>query len=578
MGRQFDKGLLIFCVTLCFLLKTITSGFVTKTESIEKLSGGGVKVEDFNSEESSSERLRQASDSSKVKTENPHTKYTSDNLKNDGKNNKFLELPHSKEGSMIDIERGVDDGKSHSELHASHQNSMEENQESGNEEFYSHLQSFLESPENHQHEFFGKLDHSNPTSSRSQRVILKRVKEIYKQYALENSHSQLLAKLQSSRNEILNSGNKEAYNSLLRLLDNVKHYQSESSRRVNRIEEADIKSRIEREMLILNDFHNLLLPTETNFYPKFKVKNLPTMNFAFSILDWIALCEPDKHILLYNLLNDKYVMEGLNWYISSQVIFKRGYSEIFKTDEIQDHILTHEDLGSIRNVLNGLGNNHWQRLELGFIRAHMDSLFNIRERRTEFKEILKAIEEALSFNPNWVDVLNMDSVEKNLPAFFGEKVLVLHALNYCRKNFKNFELEEPIETKVYYFKACFNLFKRQLIVLQDLAKFENSRMVDNTKHFPVMNFVLRLDLSAMEKPLLSRQPILYRESRFLKHYEDLDKSYQEVIRSHFLIATLHENDELILWEENTPMKELFIELKALHEIYKSFKIQIKREA
>ncbi|CAH7675163.1 expressed protein [Phakopsora pachyrhizi] len=169
---------------------------------------------------------------------------------------------------------------------------------------------------------------------------------------LEKSYSELLAKLQSSREEILKSSGEEAYSNLQRLLDNLKHYQFESSTEFNAYDETNLQSQIEREELILGDFHKLFAPASTNFYPNFRVENLPAINFAFCILDWIALNEPDRHILLYNLLNDKIMMEGLNWYTSSQVIINRGYIEIFKTNDIQYHLRIHQDLGSIRNILN----------------------------------------------------------------------------------------------------------------------------------------------------------------------------------------------------------------------------------
>ncbi|KAI8454357.1 hypothetical protein BY996DRAFT_7101045 [Phakopsora pachyrhizi] len=48
-GRQIDTGLLVFCVKLYFLLKTVTGGLVTKPDGIEKLSGSGVTIEDYTS-------------------------------------------------------------------------------------------------------------------------------------------------------------------------------------------------------------------------------------------------------------------------------------------------------------------------------------------------------------------------------------------------------------------------------------------------------------------------------------------------------------------------------------------------
>ncbi|KAI8454358.1 hypothetical protein BY996DRAFT_2258182 [Phakopsora pachyrhizi] len=173
-----------------------------------------------------------------------------------------------------------------------------------------------------------------------------------KRRILEKSYSELLAKLQSSREEILKSSGEEAYSNLQRLLDNLKHYQFESSTEFNAYDETNLQSQIEREELILGDFHKLFAAASGNFYPNFKVENLPAINFAFCILDCIALNEPDRHILLYNLLNDKIIMEGLNWYTSSQVIINRGYIEIFKTNDIQEHLRDHQDLGSIRNILN----------------------------------------------------------------------------------------------------------------------------------------------------------------------------------------------------------------------------------
>ncbi|CAH7673501.1 hypothetical protein PPACK8108_LOCUS8360, partial [Phakopsora pachyrhizi] len=367
-----------------------------------------------------------------------------------------------------------------------------------------------------------------------------------KRRILEKSYSELLAKLQSSREEILKSSGEEAYSNLQRLLDNLKHYQFESSTEFNAYDETNLQSQIEREELILGDFHKLFAAASGNFYPNFKVENLPAINFAFCILDCIALNEPDRHILLYNLLNDKIIMEGLNWYTSSQVIINRGYIEIFKTNDIQEHLRDHQDLGSIRNILNSLGKKHRRKLELGFIRAHIDPLFKDKIKRADFENILLEIEEASSFSHLWLDVLNMNSVAEDLTAFFGEKVLVIHALDYCSKIYDDFILKSPIRKKVNIFKGCFNLFNMQLRVLLELAEVENRRPVISTD-FPLMHYLLGLELLAMRNSLPGEDDIECRKSRFLKQYNDLQIDYNNYFYSPSLIGPAWLKNEITSW-------------------------------
>ncbi|CAH7673498.1 expressed protein [Phakopsora pachyrhizi] len=398
------------------------------------------------------------------------------------------------------------------------------------------------------------------------------------QHVLEESHSGLLLKLKSSREEILKSGGEEAYSNLQRLLDNLDLYQFESSREVYRIYEASLKFQKERKETILGDFHKLFAPASANFYPNFKVENLPAINFAFRILDWIALNEPNEHILLYNLLNDKIMMEGLNWYTSSQVIINRGYIEVFKTNEIQDLLLNHQDLGAIRNILNCLGENHLKKLELGFIRAHMNSLIKDNNTRAKFEEILKKMEEALSFSPNWLNVLHMNSVKQDSPTFFAEKVLFLHALNYCYGVYHNFKYGSPIRTKVDIFEECFNLFKRQLMVLLDLAESENCSQVDISTDFPVMHYLLGLELMAMRNSLPGEDEIERRKSRFLKQYNKLERTYNNFFYSPSFFGTVDLKNEITIWENNTPMNEINNEINMLHGLHKSMKIVEKSDA
>ncbi|CAH7678652.1 expressed protein [Phakopsora pachyrhizi] len=405
---------------------------------------------------------------------------------------------------------------------------------------------------------------------------------------LEESSMELITKLHNIRQEFQNINNEEVYSNFQSLIESLKHYQSKDLSRLGLNDESSLLSRNELGNLILKDFKKIFEHIFQNLSHDFKIENSPEIPIVLHIIDWLALSELDKNNLLPNLLKNEKVIEVADRYISSQIIHKRGYIEIFKTDEIQDHLLNHQDLGDIRNLLICLKKNHWRKLELGFIRAHMNSLFKMKNIRADFEEILKAMEEAPSFNPNWLKVLNMDSVEKDVPAFFGEKVLVLHALNYCRKNYENFKLEEPIKKKVIFFNSCFNLFRKQLIVLLDMNELGDPSMVDIAINFPVMHYVLNLKSSAMRNTLqggygnksaqIVRNLGRYKDLRFLTQYKDLEISFNNFFYSHSLIDTFHENDELISWERNTPMNRLCIELFAIHEIYKSMESDIKLEA
>ncbi|CAH7672709.1 expressed protein [Phakopsora pachyrhizi] len=394
----------------------------------------------------------------------------------------------------------------------------------------------------------------------------------------KDSNMELITKLHNLSGEVQNLSNKDVYVNFQSLIENLKHYQSKDLSRLGLNDESSLLSHKELGNLILQDFKKTFEHIFQNFNHDFKIENLPEIPIALHTIDWLALSELDKHNILPNLFKNEKVIEVLDWYISSQIIHKRGYIEIFKTDEIQDHLLKHQDLGDIRNLLNCLNKNHWGKLELGFIRAHMDSLLKMKNTRANFEEILKAMEEAPSFNPNWLKVLNMDSVEKDLPAFYGEKVLVLHALNYCRKNHKNFKLEEPIKKKVIFFNACFNLFNKQFIFFLDMVELENIRKIYTSIDFPLLHYILRLQSLAMRNSLhgdniiTSAQSIrhlnLYIKTRFLNQYKNLEKAYKNFIHLHSLINIFHENDELISWEYNTPMYRLYNELFALQDICK----------
>ncbi|KAI8445074.1 hypothetical protein BY996DRAFT_2245699 [Phakopsora pachyrhizi] len=176
--------------------------------------------------------------------------------------------------------------------------------------------------------------------------------EVSSRRKLEENLTQLQAKLQNSKAEFQNSKDEKVYSSLLSLFEALKDYQSTESSQLNHIDEARLLSRKKLEYLIMNDFNKLFKHISQHFYPDFKMENSPALPFVFHIIDWLALNAQKMHIILSDLLENENVMEGLDWYISSQIIFKRGYIEIFKTDNIQIHLLEHEELRGIRNLLN----------------------------------------------------------------------------------------------------------------------------------------------------------------------------------------------------------------------------------
>ncbi|KAI8457995.1 hypothetical protein BY996DRAFT_6411253 [Phakopsora pachyrhizi] len=259
----------------------------------------------------------------------------------------------------------------------------------------------------------------------------------------QDSNMELITKLHNLSGEVQNLSNKDVYVNFQSLIENLKHYQSKDLSRLGLNDESSLLSHKELGNLILQDFKKTFEHIFQNFNHDFKIENLPEIPIALHTIDWLAL---------------------------------------------------------------SLNKNHWGKLELGFIRAHMDSLLKMKNTRANFEEILKAMEEAPSFDPNWLKVLNMDSVEKDLPAFYGEKSLAMR----------------------------------------------NSLHGDN------------IITSAQSIRHLN----LYSKTRFLNQYKNLEKAYKNFIHLHSLINIFHENDKLISWEYNTPMYRLYNELFALQDICK----------
>ncbi|CAH7676346.1 hypothetical protein PPACK8108_LOCUS11469 [Phakopsora pachyrhizi] len=103
---------------------------------------------------------------------------------------------------------------------------------------------------------------------------------------------------------------------------------------------------------ILKDFEKLFKRISKNIYPDNFAENSQVMPLAFDIIDWLALNELNKGIIMKNLLKNKDVIKGLDLYISTKIIHNRGYIEIFKADDIQQYLLKHQDLEHIINLLN----------------------------------------------------------------------------------------------------------------------------------------------------------------------------------------------------------------------------------
>ncbi|CAH7675012.1 expressed protein [Phakopsora pachyrhizi] len=424
-------------------------------------------------------------------------------------------------------------------------------------------------------------------------VLLKASKDVEdtNQNILEEKHIELLTKLQDLRKEFHNSSDKKVYSNLQSLLNNLKDYYSKDRSQMNLNDDVSLLSNKKLEDLILKDFDKVFEHISPNFYSDFNIENSPATPFAFHIIDWLALNELGKRTLLYELLKNGKVMEGLDWYTSSQIILKRGYIDFFKTDNIKSHILKHQDLEGIRNLLKYLDKIHWMKLELGFIRAHLipfldkntiDPFVNWNT-VSGFEEILKAMEEAHGFDPVWLKALSMDSKSKNAPMFFVEKVFVLHALSYCQKYFKNFNLEKPMTRKVEYFKRSFDLFRKQLMMYEELVDSENVSKVLLPDELSILHYVFRFKRSTMEEKIIRllntpAEP----EIEFAKAVEDLDKNWkskfvqqcgvldktQKDIKKFYSSVWISPSDEEFIYWVNDPQYRRFNnELFALNELF-----------
>ncbi|CAH7687692.1 expressed protein [Phakopsora pachyrhizi] len=159
----------------------------------------------------------------------------------------------------------------------------------------------------------------------------------------EGRYDELHIKLRNSSRKFQNPKDKEVYRSLQSLLLRLKDYLSKNVNQLNPTDKASLIPHKEFEDLILGDFDELFGRMFQNFYLNFYFNK--SLLLAFDIIDWLALNESDKGILLNKLLISEKVIEGLDLYISSKIILEGGYIEIFKADDIQN-------LEEIRNLLN----------------------------------------------------------------------------------------------------------------------------------------------------------------------------------------------------------------------------------
>ncbi|KAI8461678.1 hypothetical protein BY996DRAFT_6408512 [Phakopsora pachyrhizi] len=154
-----------------------------------------------------------------------------------------------------------------------------------------------------------------------------------------------------------------------------------------------------------------------------------------------------------------------------------------------------------------LGEKHWKKLELGFIKSHLNPSFNMEINRpmvnlntvNDFNQILKSIENAQSFNPEWLKILSMDSKEKNVAFYFTEKIFVLHILSYCQKYFGTIKEDQLMMQKVDYFKRIVELYRKQLEMYEELVDSGNLSRIILSEKFSVMNHILALKPSEIEK-------------------------------------------------------------------------------
>ncbi|KAI8450566.1 hypothetical protein BY996DRAFT_4151637 [Phakopsora pachyrhizi] len=341
--------------------------------------------------------------------------------------------------------------------------------------------------------------------------------------------------------------------------------------------------------MILRDFDKLFGRISQDFYLNLYFnKSLP---LVFDIIDWLALNELDNGILLEKLLVNEKFIEGLDFYISSRIILDGGYIEIFKADDIQSYLLKHQNLEEIRNLLNCLEKNHWKRVELGFIKVHLSPSFNIKINDSlmatntviGFEEIFKSMEKAHSFNSEWLKVLSMDKETKSAPLFFVEKVFVLHTLRYCKKYFENFNLDSIMEQKVEFFTKSYSLFRRQLIMHEELEDSEYVRTVEFPKNLSVIKHVLSLrKLAINKKPSITEVRLDGISVVFAKALRCMDKSWisryiwkcnnlilseQEMLFLNVSAWISSSDEKFTSWLNSKPLQDFYNEVLAINKSY-----------
>ncbi|KAI8443313.1 hypothetical protein BY996DRAFT_8275092 [Phakopsora pachyrhizi] len=177
----------------------------------------------------------------------------------------------------------------------------------------------------------------------------------------------------------------------------------------------------------------------------------------------------------------------------------------------------------------------------------------------------------------------MDKETENALLFFVEKVFVLHILRYCQKYFENFKLDNLMEQKLEFFTMSSGLFRRLLIMHEELEDSEYVRTVEFSKDLLVIEHVLTLRKCATnKKPFITKVRLDNICIVFAKEFRYIDKSWisryirqcnelimaEQEMRSLYVSPWISPSDEnFISWLNKKPLQDFYNEVLAINEGY-----------
>ncbi|KAI8449252.1 hypothetical protein BY996DRAFT_6418687 [Phakopsora pachyrhizi] len=110
--------------------------------------------------------------------------------------------------------------------------------------------------------------------------------------------------------------------------------------------------------------------------PGDEISSFPDIQLMLEMINLIQSYNMQIKPTIDPLFSNKETLKTLIWYTSTILIKKWGFIGLFQSFDIKDFLVNHPDLIHVKALLSSLSDEQWEKIGIGFLKAHLDKRFN----------------------------------------------------------------------------------------------------------------------------------------------------------------------------------------------------------